>query len=318
VNFSEPFIRRPVLTTVLTAAVILFGTLSYFRLPVNDLPAVDYPVIQVQADYPGASPETVANNIADLNGGGIGFRSGTFPVVPAGELRDEERMPEYLRVHGTPESEGESSHSRKNLYSAYSWQGGRLPVRPGAGSCCSWSPKRWGRLTLNPRPLIDPCGSLILPALALILVAARGVLLLPVFAYAKPMPVDPTFFKNPRRDMNLVVLAGLLANILLSFLAGLLIRAGVTGELETFALAWLIVNAFMFGFQLMPVPGLDGAKLLAPFLPPRPREVYVNAEQYLVLFILVIFFILSGPLLAIVDTFANVACNLAAGIDCLG
>ena len=62
--------------------------------------------------------------------------------------------------------------------------------------------KRWGRLTLNPRPLIDPFGSLIL-------VAARGVLLLPVFAYAKPMPVDPTFFKNPRRDMNLVVLAGL-------------------------------------------------------------------------------------------------------------
>ncbi|MBM2804003.1 MAG: cation/multidrug efflux pump [Deltaproteobacteria bacterium] len=63
-NFSEPFIRRPVLTTVLTLSVILFGVLSYLRLPVNDLPAVDYPVIQVQADYPGASPETVANNIA--------------------------------------------------------------------------------------------------------------------------------------------------------------------------------------------------------------------------------------------------------------
>jgi len=178
--------------------------------------------------------------------------------------------------------------------------------------------KRWGRLTLNPKPLIDPFGSLILPALALILVAARGMLLLPVFAYAKPMPVDPTSFKNPRRDMNLVVLAGLLANIALALLGGLLIRGGVTGELGTFALAWLIVNAFMFGFQLMPVPGLDGAKLLAPFLPPRPREVFVNAEQYLVLFILLIFFILSGPLLSIVDTFANVACNLAAGIDCLG
>ncbi len=63
-NFSEPFIRRPVMTTVVTVAVILFGVLSYFRLPVNDLPAVDYPVIQVQADYPGASPDTVANNIA--------------------------------------------------------------------------------------------------------------------------------------------------------------------------------------------------------------------------------------------------------------
>jgi hydrophobic/amphiphilic exporter-1 (mainly G- bacteria), HAE1 family len=64
VNFSEPFVRRPVMTAVLTLSVILFGVLSYFRLPVNDLPAVDYPVIQVQADYPGASPDTVANNIA--------------------------------------------------------------------------------------------------------------------------------------------------------------------------------------------------------------------------------------------------------------
>ena len=63
-NLSEPFIRRPVMTAVLTVSVILFGSLSYFRLPVNDLPAVDYPVIRVQASYPGASPDTVANNIA--------------------------------------------------------------------------------------------------------------------------------------------------------------------------------------------------------------------------------------------------------------
>ncbi|HEX7191581.1 MAG TPA: efflux RND transporter permease subunit, partial [Thermoanaerobaculia bacterium] len=63
-NLSEPFIRRPVMTAVLTLSAIFFGVYSYRRLPVNDLPAVDYPVIQVQADYPGASPETVANNIA--------------------------------------------------------------------------------------------------------------------------------------------------------------------------------------------------------------------------------------------------------------
>jgi hydrophobic/amphiphilic exporter-1 (mainly G- bacteria), HAE1 family len=63
-NFSEPFIRRPVMTAVLTVSVILFGVLSYLRLPVNDLPAVDYPVIQVEVDYPGASPQTMANNIA--------------------------------------------------------------------------------------------------------------------------------------------------------------------------------------------------------------------------------------------------------------
>ncbi len=63
-NLSEPFIRRPVMTAVLTASVILFGVLSYLRLPVNDLPAVDYPVIQVDVDYPGASPDTMANNVA--------------------------------------------------------------------------------------------------------------------------------------------------------------------------------------------------------------------------------------------------------------
>ena len=63
-NLSEPFIRRPVMTAVLTLSVILFGVMAYFQLPVNDLPAVDYPVIQVSVGYPGASPDTIANNIA--------------------------------------------------------------------------------------------------------------------------------------------------------------------------------------------------------------------------------------------------------------
>src|ERR1700752_2089966 len=63
-NLSEPFIRRPVMTAVLTLSVILFGVLAYRRLPVNDLPVVDYPVITVNASYPGASPDTVAANIA--------------------------------------------------------------------------------------------------------------------------------------------------------------------------------------------------------------------------------------------------------------
>ncbi|MGB6067839.1 MAG: efflux RND transporter permease subunit [Desulfomonilaceae bacterium] len=63
-TLSEPFIRRPVMTAVLTVSVILFGALSYLRLPVDALPVVDYPVIQVDVDYPGASPDTMANNIA--------------------------------------------------------------------------------------------------------------------------------------------------------------------------------------------------------------------------------------------------------------
>jgi hydrophobic/amphiphilic exporter-1 (mainly G- bacteria), HAE1 family len=64
VNLSEVFIRRPVMTVALTVSAILFGVAAYFRLPVSDLPAIDYPVIQVQVSYPGATPETMANNVA--------------------------------------------------------------------------------------------------------------------------------------------------------------------------------------------------------------------------------------------------------------
>lgn len=179
------------------------------------------------------------------------------------------------------------------------------------------TPRRWGRLTLNPRPLIDPFGSLILPALSIVLIATGNGLLIPIFAYAKPLPLDPSYLRNPSRDPILVAVAGLVMNIVLAIAAGLVLRVGLPGEIATFAQAWLVTNALMFGFQLMPVPGLDGAKLLARALPPRPREIYVNLEQYLVLFILVIFFLLAGPLTAIVSAFANVVCRLASGADCV-
>jgi hydrophobic/amphiphilic exporter-1 (mainly G- bacteria), HAE1 family len=64
VNFSELFVRRPVMTVVLTASAVLFGVLAYIYLPVSDLPTVDYPVIQVNVGYPGATPDTMANNVA--------------------------------------------------------------------------------------------------------------------------------------------------------------------------------------------------------------------------------------------------------------
>ena len=63
-SISDLFIKRPVTTVALTISVILFGVFAYSRLPVSDLPAVDYPVIQVQVNYPGATPETMANNVA--------------------------------------------------------------------------------------------------------------------------------------------------------------------------------------------------------------------------------------------------------------
>ena len=63
-NLSEPFIRRPVMTVLLTVFAVAAGALAYHRMPFSDLPAVDYPVIQCQVAYPGATPETMANNVA--------------------------------------------------------------------------------------------------------------------------------------------------------------------------------------------------------------------------------------------------------------
>ena len=63
-GLSGPFIRRPVMTVLLTLSVIVAGIATYNKLAVNDLPAVDYPIIQVSCSYPGADPVTMANNIA--------------------------------------------------------------------------------------------------------------------------------------------------------------------------------------------------------------------------------------------------------------
>jgi Zn-dependent protease len=183
------------------------------------------------------------------------------------------------------------------------------------------TPRRWGRLSLNPKPLIDPFGSLILPGLVLILVASGQSCLLPIFAYAKPMPLDPYHLKNPKRDLTMITLAGLGANLAIAVTAGVALRSGVaadpTSQIAQLVYAFFLVNVYMFVFQLMPVPGLDGAKLLARVLPPRAREVYVNLDQYLVLFILVIFFLLAGPFLSIVRALAEALTRVLAGADIL-
>src|SRR6187549_2023024 len=63
-NFAETFIKRPVATTLLVLTILIFGIMGYFRLPVADLPTVDYPVIQVNANLPGANPDTMASSVA--------------------------------------------------------------------------------------------------------------------------------------------------------------------------------------------------------------------------------------------------------------
>jgi hydrophobic/amphiphilic exporter-1 (mainly G- bacteria), HAE1 family len=64
ISIAEPFIRRPVMTTLVMLAILLFGILGYRALAVSELPNVDYPTIQVGASLPGASPDTVASAIA--------------------------------------------------------------------------------------------------------------------------------------------------------------------------------------------------------------------------------------------------------------
>src|SRR3954447_25854387 len=63
-NFSTPFIRRPVATTLLTLGITLAGAIAFFKLPVAPLPQVDFPTISVQAQLPGASPEVMASSVA--------------------------------------------------------------------------------------------------------------------------------------------------------------------------------------------------------------------------------------------------------------
>jgi len=64
VTLSEVFIRRPITTILITVVLAVFGVWAYFQLPVNSLPTVDYPVIQVSVYYPGASPATMASTVA--------------------------------------------------------------------------------------------------------------------------------------------------------------------------------------------------------------------------------------------------------------
>ena len=174
----------------------------------------------------------------------------------------------------------------------------------------------YGRLRFPPKEFVDPFGTLILPGFLLVL-AAAGVSV-PVFAYAKPMPRNPNVLARPTRDTNLIALAGPLANLAIAILIGLLLRVvGLgAGELTLLLFAAVQVSVTFFVFYLMPIPGLDGALMLGSVLPPRPREVYRNLDQYLPLWILLIFFLLGSPVLSFVRVLANAVCQPISGFEC--
>ncbi len=163
------------------------------------------------------------------------------------------------------------------------------------------TPRLMGRLTLNPVKHADPFGTLILPGLLLLpYLFGRGG---PVFGYAKPMPVNTANLRNPDRKMMVIALAGPLTNLALAAVGALVFRlVGFdAGTLTSFLLVWITLNVVLAVFNIMPIPPLDGSKVLAMFLPPRAREVYRSWEPYGALFMLVVFFLFPGAIFAIVN-----------------
>jgi len=163
------------------------------------------------------------------------------------------------------------------------------------------TPRAMGRLTLNPIKHADPFGSVILPGLLLLpYLFGRGTTV--VFGYAKPMPVNPANLKHPDRQMMTIALVGPVTNLVLAILGALVLRflGSTGGPVAEFLFTWILLNVILAVFNLMPIPPLDGSKVVARFLPPRAREVYRSMDAYGALFMLLIFFLFPGVFFAIV------------------
>ena len=155
---------------------------------------------------------------------------------------------------------------------------------------------RLGRVTLNPLKHIHPVGTVLLPG-ALIAVGAPFV-----FGFAKPVPVNPARLRSPRRDMVLVALAGPGMNIVLACLSALLLylAPALPASLAewwqaTFTLG-IVINLVLAIFNMLPVPPLDGGRVVHGLLPPRYAERFARLERFGIIAVLVAFFLV--PLIA--------------------
>jgi len=170
-----------------------------------------------------------------------------------------------------------------------------------------------GRLTLNPLAHVDPIGTIVVP---LALAFLRFVLgwALPLFGWAKPVPINPNYFKNPYRGMLYVAIAGPTTNIVLALIAAglghLLILAAPAAARAGFAaltafgfvgnllyallyfLAFFVLwNLILATFNLIPIPPLDGSRILMYFLPPGGRRVLLSLERYGFLIVLAVVYL---------------------------
>jgi Zn-dependent protease len=176
------------------------------------------------------------------------------------------------------------------------------------------TPRLWGRLTLRPGAWFEPFGSGLVPVLIAVLWTVQ-VLVIPA-AYGKSAPVDPSYLRRTR-DQVFVALAGPLASLALAVAGGLAVRAaGLPIEAERAAVVFAFTNASLLVFHLLPIPGLDGARIVAMLLPPQAAELYRNADKYLPLFVLVALFLFTTLIVGFLTMLSSAVCDAATGVDC--
>ena len=179
--------------------------------------------------------------------------------------------------------------------------------------------KQAGRLTLNPLAHVDPMGTVVVPLLLIFLKSPF------LFGWAKPVPVNPFYLKDPKRDMIWVGLAGPATNLLIAAASGFLFKflltlrfspeGALTGTwltilapLAIMAKNSAIINVVLAVFNLLPVPPLDGGRILAGLLPPRQAELLNQVEPYG--FFILIFLMMSGVLWKITGPFIEIFLRL--------
>lgn len=138
-----------------------------------------------------------------------------------------------------------------------------------------------GRLTLNPIKHIDLLGTIIIPGIMLITFTGF------IFGWAKPVPVDARNFKNPKRAMMMVALAGPLSNLLMALIWVLIARIGVTIPIEFISLpliysgvAGISINLILALINLLPIPPLDGSRVVSGLLPDYWAWQYNRLERF--------------------------------------
>ena len=137
-----------------------------------------------------------------------------------------------------------------------------------------------GRVTINPFVHIDPVGTIAMPLILYIATAGHFL-----FGYAKPVPVDFSRLRNPKRDMIWVALAGPVANLLQAVVWAVVIYVLTANSAEErfffeMAQAGLLTNLVMFAFNLFPVPPMDGGRILVGLLPLRLALGYSRVERF--------------------------------------